>query len=34
MTTLRSGGIARVDEGLTTIAEVMRSVHISEERGA
>ncbi len=34
MTTLRSGGIARVDEGLTTIAEVMRSVHISEDRVA
>ncbi|HYY46393.1 MAG TPA: GspE/PulE family protein [Candidatus Angelobacter sp.] len=34
MTTLRSGGISRVDEGLTTIAEVMRSVHISGERGA
>jgi type IV pilus assembly protein PilB len=31
MTPLRSGGIARVDEGLTTIAEVMRSVHISED---
>ena len=34
MTTLRSGGLARVDEGLTTVAEVMRSVHLSEDRGA
>ena len=34
MTTLRTGGIARVDEGLTTIAEVMRSVHISEDINA
>jgi type IV pilus assembly protein PilB len=33
MGTLRSAGIAKVDEGLTTIAEVMRSVHL-EESGA
>ena len=31
MTTLRSAGLAKIDEGLTTIAEVMRSVHLSEE---
>ena len=30
MTTLRSSGLAKIDEGLTTIAEVMRSVHLSE----
>jgi type IV pilus assembly protein PilB len=30
MTTLRSAGVARIDEGLTTIAEVIRSVHVSE----
>ena len=30
LTTLRSAGLARIDEGLTTIAEVMRSVHLSE----
>jgi len=30
MTTLRSVGLAKIDEGLTTIAEVMRSVHLSE----
>jgi type IV pilus assembly protein PilB len=29
MTTLRSAGLAKIDEGQTTIAEVMRSVHIS-----
>jgi type IV pilus assembly protein PilB len=29
MTTLRSAGLAKIDEGETTIAEVMRSVHIS-----
>jgi type IV pilus assembly protein PilB len=33
MTTLRSAGIAKVDEGLTTITEVMRSVHV-ESTGA
>jgi type IV pilus assembly protein PilB len=31
MTTLRSAGLAKIDEGLTTIAEVVRSVHLSEE---
>jgi len=31
MTTLRSAGLAKIDEGLTTIAEVMRSVHLSED---
>jgi type IV pilus assembly protein PilB len=30
MTTLRQSGLAKIDEGLTTIAEVMRSVHVSE----
>jgi type IV pilus assembly protein PilB len=30
LTTLRSAGLAKIDEGLTTIAEVMRSVHLSE----
>jgi type IV pilus assembly protein PilB len=30
MTTLRSAGVARIDEGLTTIGEVIRSVHVSE----
>lgn len=30
MATLRQSGLARVDEGLTTIAEIMRSVHLSE----
>jgi type IV pilus assembly protein PilB len=30
MTTLHSAGVARIDEGLTTIAEVIRSVHVSE----
>ena len=34
MTSLRAGGIARVDEGLTTIAEVMRSVHIAGDQSA
>jgi type IV pilus assembly protein PilB len=34
MTTLRSAGLAKVDEGLTTVAEVMRSVHLSEDRSA
>lgn len=28
MTTLRSAGIAKIDEGLTTITEVIRSVHV------
>ncbi len=30
MTTLRSAGVDRIDEGLTTIGEVIRSVHVSE----
>ena len=30
MTTLRESGLARIDEGLTTIGEVMRSIHVSE----
>ena len=30
MTSLRAAGIAKVEEGLTTITEVMRSVHLSE----
>jgi type IV pilus assembly protein PilB len=34
MTTLRSAGLAKIDEGLTTIAEVMRSVHISGDHSA
>jgi len=34
MTTLRSAGLAKIDEGLTTIPEVMRSVHLSEDSGA
>jgi type IV pilus assembly protein PilB len=34
MTTLHQSGMARIDEGLTTIGEVMRSVHISEGIGA
>ena len=34
MTALRSSGLAKVDEGLTTIGEVMRSVHLSEEMDA
>ncbi len=34
MTTLRSAGVARIDEGLTTIAEVIRSVHVSEGNNA
>jgi type IV pilus assembly protein PilB len=34
MTTLRSAGVARIDEGLTTIAEVIRSVHVSEGTSA
>ena len=34
MTTLRSAGLAKIDEGLTTIAEVMRSVHLSEDTDA
>jgi type IV pilus assembly protein PilB len=31
MTTLRSSGLSKIDEGLTTVAEVMRSVHLSED---
>jgi type IV pilus assembly protein PilB len=34
MTTLRASGLAKIDEGLTTIAEVMRSVHLSEDGDA
>ena len=34
MTTLRTSGLQKVDEGQTTIAEVMRSVHLSEDTGA
>ena len=34
MTTLRSAGLSKIDEGLTTIAEVMRSVHLSEDMDA
>jgi len=30
MTSLRESGLAKIDEGLTTISEVMRSVHVSE----
>ncbi|TMF58360.1 MAG: type II/IV secretion system protein [Chloroflexi bacterium] len=30
MTTLKDAGLAKVDQGLTTIAEVMRSIHVSE----
>jgi type IV pilus assembly protein PilB len=30
MTSLRAAGVAKIEEGLTTIAEVMRSVHLSE----
>ena len=30
MTTLRQSGLAKIDEGLTTIAEIIRSVHVSE----
>jgi type II secretory ATPase GspE/PulE/Tfp pilus assembly ATPase PilB-like protein len=28
MTTLSESGLAKIDEGLTTISEVMRSVHV------
>jgi type II secretory ATPase GspE/PulE/Tfp pilus assembly ATPase PilB-like protein len=34
MTTLRSAGLSKIDEGLTTIAEVVRSVHLSEDMDA
>ena len=30
MTTLRQSGLTRIDEGLTTIGEVMRSIHVNE----
>jgi type II secretory ATPase GspE/PulE/Tfp pilus assembly ATPase PilB-like protein len=30
MTTLGQSGLAKIDEGLTTISEVMRSVHVGE----
>ena len=34
MTTLKSSGLAKIDEGVTTIAEVMRSVHLGEDSDA
>jgi len=34
MTTLRMSGLAKIDEGLTTIGEVMRSVQVSEAPNA
>jgi len=34
MITLRESGLAKIDEGLTTISEVMRSVHLSEQFNA
>jgi len=34
MTTLRESGLAKIDEGLTTIGEVMRSVHVGEALSA
>ena len=34
MTSLRESGLAKIDEGLTTIGEVMRSVHLSESLNA
>jgi hypothetical protein len=34
MTTLKSSGLAKIDEGVTTVAEVMRSVHLSEDSNA
>jgi type II secretory ATPase GspE/PulE/Tfp pilus assembly ATPase PilB-like protein len=34
MTTLRSSGLAKIDEGVTTVAEVMRSVHLGEDSDA
>jgi type IV pilus assembly protein PilB len=34
MATLRSSGLAKIEEGLTTVAEVMRSVHLSEDGDA
>ncbi|MEO6798129.1 MAG: GspE/PulE family protein [Candidatus Dormibacter sp.] len=34
MTTLRESGLAKIDQGLTTIAEVVRSVHVSEALSA
>ena len=33
MVPLRRAGITKIDEGLTTIAEVMRSVHLSDDNG-
>jgi type IV pilus assembly protein PilB len=34
MTTLRTAGLSKIDEGLTTIAEVMRSVYLGDESDA
>jgi type IV pilus assembly protein PilB len=34
MITLSQAGLAKIDEGLTTIGEVMRSVHVGEALGA
>ena len=34
MTTLSESGLAKIDEGLTTISEVMRSVHLGEVMSA
>ena len=34
MTPLKSSGLAKIDEGVTTIAEVMRSVHLGEDSDA
>ena len=34
MTTLRSSGLAKIDDGVTTVAEVMRSVHLGEDGDA
>lgn len=34
MTTLSESGLAKIDEGLTTISEVMRSVHLGEALSA
>jgi type II secretory ATPase GspE/PulE/Tfp pilus assembly ATPase PilB-like protein len=34
MIPLRKAGIAKIDEGLTTITEVMRSVHMDEDGNA
>ncbi|MDQ6883320.1 MAG: GspE/PulE family protein [Candidatus Dormibacteraeota bacterium] len=34
MTTMRESGLAKIDQGLTTIGEVIRSVHVIEVPGA